>query len=53
MPIASDEAADPALGDAIGTSHLVLGAALEEDGGDDETGLRHPAEAGRRVMRMS
>jgi hypothetical protein len=41
---ASDEAADPALGDAVGAGNLTLRAALDDDDGDDETGLRHPAD---------
>jgi len=41
-PEASDEAADPALGDSVSAGNLMLRAALDEDGGDDETGLRHP-----------
>ena len=41
---ASDEAADPALGDAVGAGDLTQRAALDDDGGDDETGLRHPAD---------
>src|SRR6202022_267957 len=36
--------ADPALGDAVGAGDLTLRSALENDGGDDETGLRHRAD---------
>ena len=43
---ACDEAADPALGEAVGAGDLMLRAAFEDDGGDDKTGLRHPADAG-------
>ena len=39
---ARDQAADPAVGDAVGAGDLTLRAALGDDGGDDETGLRHP-----------
>ena len=44
---ACDETADPAVGDAVGVGDLALRAALDEDGGNDETGLRHPAEPAR------
>ena len=40
---ARDETADPTVGDAVGAGDLTLRAALDEDGGDDETGLRHPS----------
>jgi hypothetical protein len=33
------------LGEAIGAGDLVLRAAFDDDGGDDETGLGHPADA--------
>ena len=43
---ACDEAADPALGEAVGAGDLMLRAAFDDDGGDDRMGLRHPADAG-------
>jgi len=38
-PEACDQAADPALGEAVGAGDLVLRAAFDDDGGDDKTGL--------------
>ena len=41
---ARDETADPAVGDAVSAGNLTQRAAQDDDGGDDETGLRHPAD---------
>jgi hypothetical protein len=35
---------DHVVSDAAVAGYLTLGAALQDDGGDDETGLRHPAD---------
>jgi hypothetical protein len=40
--VAGDQAADPALADAVGAGDLALGAAFDDDGGDDEACLGHP-----------
>jgi hypothetical protein len=40
--VASDQAADPALVDAVSAGDLALGAAFDDDGGDDEACLGHP-----------
>ena len=39
--VAGDQLGDPALGDAVGRGDLGLGAALDDDGGDDQPGFRH------------
>ena len=39
--VALDKPGDPALGDAVVAGDLRLGAAFDEDGGDDQASLRH------------
>jgi len=40
--VAGDQAADPALVDAVRAGDLALGTAFDDDGGDHEAGLGHP-----------
>jgi hypothetical protein len=52
---------DPRLRDAVGAGHFRLAATLDDDGGDDQTSLRHPPKVApstyayvlRHPMRMS
>jgi len=39
--VAGDELGDPALGEAVGGGDFGLGAALDDDGGDDQPGFGH------------
>jgi hypothetical protein len=41
-PVASQQPRYPTLRNPVVTSHLRLAAALDDDGGDDQTSLRHP-----------
>jgi hypothetical protein len=38
-PVALDQPRDPALWGPVGTGHLGLAAALDDDGGDDQASL--------------
>ena len=51
--VARDQPGDPALGDAVVAGDLRLGAAFDEDGGDDQASLRHQLKLAQPPMPMS
>ena len=51
--VAGDEPGYPALGDPVVAGDLRLGAALDEYGGDEQAGFRHPWKSGRSAIPMS
>ena len=51
--VAGNQPRYPTLGDLVVAGDLRLGAAFDEDDGDDRAGFRHPWKSGRSAIPMS
>jgi hypothetical protein len=51
--VPGDELADPESGDVVVAGHLALGASLDDDSGDDQSGLGHGLHLQQKVSTMS